>query len=392
MVDNKPCICVVTGTRAEYGLLRCVIEGIHASPLLQLQLVVTGMHLSPEFGYTVNEILHDGYSIDFKVEMLLGSDTPVGITKSMGLGLIGFADAFDNLKPDLVVVLGDRFEMLCVASAAMIARIPIAHIHGGESTEGLIDEAIRHSITKMSHIHFVAADQYRKRVIQLGEDPNHVFDVGGLGIDNIKNLELLDKRALEKSLDFVFQPFNFMLTFHPVTLENQSSSSQIEELFLALEKFPDVGLIFTMPNADADGRILFDKINLFCSNHLHSVSFASLGQLRYLSCIQHVDAVIGNSSSGLLEVPSFRKPTINIGDRQRGRLKASSVVDCRPIANDITSSINRVFSDEFQQHLQSVESPYGFGGASSSIVKTLECMRFEFSQLLKKTFYNIFIS
>ena len=345
MVRRK--ICVVTGTRAEYGLLRWVIDGIAKSSVLELQLIATGMHLSPEFGLTVQEIEADGYRIDRKVELLLSSDTPVGITKSMGLGLIGFADAFADLQPDLLLVLGDRFEIFSAASAALIARIPIGHIHGGELTEGAFDDAIRHSITKMSYLHFVAADEYRHRVIQLGEEPNRIFQVGGLGVDSIINLNLLARDELESSIDFQLFSKNLLITFHPVTLEKSTSAHQMDELLEALGQLQDTGLIFTMPNADTDGRVLFEKIQSFCRERENAIAFSSLGQLRYLSCIRHVDGVIGNSSSGLLEVPSFNKATINIGDRQRGRLKAESVIDCEPNASSILQAINRSFSKDF---------------------------------------------
>ena len=380
-------VCVVTGTRAEYGLLRWVIEGIRDSSFLDLQLIVTGMHLSPEFGLTVREIEADGFFIDRKVEMLLSSDTPVGVTKSMGLGLVGFADAFSELQPDLLLVLGDRFEIFAAASAALIARIPIAHIHGGEATEGLIDESIRHSITKMSHLHFVAAEQYKNRVIQLGEDPCRVFQVGGLGIDNILNIELLDRLALESALQFSLLSTNFLITFHPVTLETSTSSDQIDELLAALHQLKDTGLIFTMPNADTDGRVIFQKINDFCAANKNAKAYKTLGQLRYLSCLRHFDGVIGNSSSGLLEVPSFRKATINIGDRQKGRLKAESVIDCEPYCDSILSAIQTSSSLEFTNRLLNVENPYGKGGASAAIVDKLESVSLH--TIHKKSFYDL---
>jgi GDP/UDP-N,N'-diacetylbacillosamine 2-epimerase (hydrolysing) len=379
-------ICVVTGTRAEYGLLRWVMQGIQDSEVLGLQLIVTGMHLSPEFGLTVQEIESDGFCIDRKVEMLLSSDTPVGITKSMGLAMIGFADALAELQPELLLVLGDRFEIFAAAASAMIARVPIAHLHGGESTEGVIDEPIRHSITKMAHLHFVAADEYRHRVIQLGENPERVFQVGGLGIDNIKSLKLLGRDELEAALDFKLADRNLLITFHPVTLEHNSSCEQMAELLAALTELDNVGLIFTMPNADTDGRVLFRQIDAFCARHSNACAYTSLGQLRYLSCIQHVDGVIGNSSSGLAEVPSFKKGTINIGDRQRGRLRAASVIDCDPDRVSICNAIHRLFSPAFQAQLPCVENPYGNGGASVAIVKALE--RLALDGLLKKRFYD----
>jgi GDP/UDP-N,N'-diacetylbacillosamine 2-epimerase (hydrolysing) len=379
-------ICVITGTRAEYGLLRWVIEGIRQSPELELQLIATGMHLSPEFGMTVNAIEADGFKIDRKVEMLLSSDTPVGVTKSMGLGMIGFADALAELQPDLMLVLGDRYEIFAAASAALIARIPIAHLHGGETTEGAFDEAIRHSITKMSHLHFVAADEYRRRVIQLGEHPDRVFNVGGLGIDNVLRLKLLTREELEAELDFKLLSRNLLITFHPVTLERNTSAEQMQELLAALAELEGVGLIFTMPNADTEGRVLFQQIKDFCVKYPNARAYTSLGQLRYLSCIQHVDGVVGNSSSGLAEVPSFKKGTINIGDRQQGRLKAASVIDCPPDRRLIRNALEHLFSTEFQAGLPVVENPYGSGGASEIIVRALEGIAID--TLLKKRFYD----
>lgn len=380
-------VCVVTGTRAEYGLLRWVIEGIRQSSELELQIIATGTHLSPEFGLTVNEIEADGYQVDRKVEMLLSSDTAVGVGKSMGLGMIGFADALDELKPDLLLLLGDRYELLAAASAAMVARIPIAHLHGGETTQGAFDESIRHSLTKMSHLHFVAAEEYRRRVIQLGEAPEHVFHVGGLGIDNILHLELLSRDELEAELGFKLGPRNLLVTFHPVTLENKSSARQMDELLAALAELEETHLIFTMPNADTDGRVLFRQIEDFCAHHSNAVAYTSLGQLHYLSCVQHVDGVVGNSSSGLLEVPSFKKGTINVGDRQRGRLRAESVIDCEPERASIREALNRLFSQEFRSLLPAVDNPYGNGGASDAIVKTLETMNWV--SLIKKEFYDL---
>ena len=387
MVMIHPKICVVTGTRAEYGLLRWVIKGIQQSKCLQLQLIVTGMHLSPEFGLTKKNIETDGFHIDRCVEMLLSSDTSVGITKSVGLALIGFADALSELKPDLVLVLGDRFEIFAAASAAMISRVPIAHLHGGEATEGLIDESIRHSITKMSHLHFVAADEYKRRVIQLGEDPGHVFTVGGLGVDGISRLQLLSRNELEEELDFKFQKRNLLITFHPVTLEDNTSEKQIDALLAVLSEQKSTGLVFTMPNSDTDGRLILKKIDSFCLNHPLAKSFTSLGQLRYLSCMSCVDAVVGNSSSGLIEAPSFNVGTINIGDRQRGRLKAQSVIDCEPTYESISNAFTQLFSAEFQQCVSDCQNPYGQGGASDAIVHQLVIQSYK--NILKKRFHDI---
>ena len=381
-------VCVVTGTRAEYGLLRWVMEEIRESASLELQVIATGMHLSPEFGLTYRDIEADGFRIDRKLEMLLSADTPSAISKSMGVAMIGFADAYDQLRPDLLLLLGDRYEILAAATAALITSVPIAHLHGGETTEGAFDEAIRHSITKMSHLHFVAAEEYRKRVIQLGEHPDRVFQVGGLGIDNIKRLPLLSREALEEALNFSLGERNLLITFHPVTLEQNSLVQQMNELLTALKLQERTKLIFTMPNADTEGRVLFGMIEEFVrQNTERAKAFTSLGQLRYLSCLQHVDAVIGNSSSGLSEAPSFRIGTVNIGDRQKGRLKADSVIDCNPEQKSILGALQHLYSPAFQQKLKIILNPYGEGGASKAIVKQLELSRFD--GLLKKRFHDL---
>ncbi len=378
---------MVTGTRADYGLLRWVMEGVRDSAVLDLQLVATGMHLSPEFGLTVESIKADGFKVDRSVEMLLSSDTPVGVTKSMGLGMIGMADAFSQLRPDLVLLLGDRYEAFSAAAAALIARIPIAHLHGGETSEGAFDEALRHSMTKMSHLHFVAAEEYRNRVIQLGEHPDSVFCVGGLGIDSIQRMDLLNRSSLEKALGFRFLSRNLMVTFHPVTMEENTSGRQMSELLAALDGLDDTGIIFTMPNADTEGRGLIGQIEEFCESRGNARAYTSLGQLLYLSCLLHVDGVAGNSSSGLLEAPSFRKGTVNIGDRQKGRLRAMSVIDCEPDRASISAALKRLYSETFQSALKKVENPYGSGGASKAIVEILE--RHDYAGILKKKFYNI---
>lgn len=380
-------ICVITGTRADYGLLRWVMQGIKDDVDLSMQVIATGMHLSPEFGLTYKAIEADGFEIDRMVEMLTSSDTPVGIAKSMGLGMIGFSDALNELNPDLVVVLGDRFEIFAAVAAALVARIPVAHLHGGETTEGAFDEAFRHSITKMSHLHFVAAAEYKQRVIQLGEQPEHVFLVGGLGIDNIKRLQLLDRNALEADLGFKFGKKNLLITFHPVTLENASAVTQMKALLSALAILEDTQLIFTMPNADTDGRTLIKMVEQFALQHSNAHAFTSLGQLRYLSCIAHVDGVVGNSSSGLTEVPSFKKGTVNIGDRQCGRLQATSVINCEPNQKSIADGINILYSPSFQMNLSKVRNPYGEGGASEKIVNILKIINIE--DIVKKDFYDI---
>ena len=378
---------MVTGSRADYGLLRWVIKDIRAAPDLTLQLVVTGMHLSPEFGLTYREIEADGLHIDRRLDVLLGSDSAAAVAKSMGLGLIACADALRELQPDLLLLLGDRFEIFAAAAAALVARIPVAHVHGGETTAGAFDEALRHSITKMAQLHFVAAEEYRRRVIQLGEDPKRVFLVGGLGLDALGRLELLDRAALEAALGIKLGTKNLLITFHPVTLDAEPSTLQLEELLAALDTLTDTQLIFTMPNADTDGRALAGMIERYVAGRADAHAFASLGQTRYLSCLRHVDAVVGNSSSGLTEAPSFGIGTINIGDRQRGRLRAGSVIDCPPHRRAIAAALRRLYSGPFRAKLREVRNPYGEPGASARIVSMLRTHPLE--ALVKKSFYDL---
>jgi len=388
MVKRK--IAVATGTRAEYGLLRPLIERLHASEETELQLVVTGMHLSPEFGLTFRQIEEDGFEITRKVESLLSSDTPSGIGKSTGLGLIGFADALADLRPDLLVLLGDRFEILAAAIAALYARIPVAHIHGGETTEGAFDEGIRHAITKMAHLHFVAAEAYRRRVIQLGEDPERVFQVGALAIDGIRETKLLGRQELESDLGFDFGAKTLLITFHPVTLESNTSEQQIDALLNACRRLdPDVHFIFTMPNADTEGRIIIEKIEAFVAEMGSRAMVAtSLGQLRYWSAMSQVDAVVGNSSSGLLEAPTFKVPTVNIGDRQRGRIMAESVLNCDPTETAIYETIQQALGERFQALAKAVVNPLGEGGGSETVFNILSTASLSV-KTVKKTFHDV---
>ena len=380
-------ICVVTGTRAEYGLLYWLMKEIEADKDLELQLIVTGMHLSPEFGLTYKEIEKE-FRIDKKIEMLLSSDTAMGISKSMGLAQIGFAEAFEELKPDILVVLGDRYEIFSAVSSAMICNIPIAHLHGGEITQGAFDESIRHSITKMSHLHFTATDEYKNRVIQLGEEPNRVFNVGGMGIENIKRLKLLSKDEFEESINFKLNKKNILVTFHPVTLENSTAKEQFQELLDAIDELENTNIIFTKANSDTDGRIINQMIDEYVTKNSHkSVGFASLGQLRYLSALQYIDAVVGNSSSGLLEAPSFKIATINIGDRQKGRIKALSVIACEPKKEEILKAFKEIYSKEFQEKLKNVENPYGESCPSKQIIEVLKNVNL--ANILKKSFYDL---
>ena len=384
---RKRKICVVTGTRAEYGLLYWLIKEIENDNKLELKIIATGMHLSPEFGLTYKEIEKD-FKIDKKIEILLSSDTSIGLSKTMGLAQISFAEAYDDLKPDIIVVLGDRYEIFSAVSAAMIARIPIVHLHGGEATEGIIDEAIRHSITKMSHLHFTATEEYKNRVVQLGEEPNRVFNVGGIGIENIKRLKLLTKDEFEKSIDFKLNIKNILVTFHPVTLESKTSKTQFQELLDTIDELKDTNIIFTKTNGDIDGRIINSMIDEYTNkNSNKSIAITSMGQLNFLSCLQYMDFIIGNSSSGLLEAPSFKIGTINIGDRQNGRIKAKSVIDCSPNKKSIKETIKKIYSNEFQTLLKNVRNPYGDGYASQKIIKVLKTVKLK--DLLKKVFFNV---
>ncbi|MEQ1530170.1 MAG: UDP-N-acetylglucosamine 2-epimerase [Methylococcales bacterium] len=388
MFQPKRKICIVTGSRAEYGLLYWLLKEIQQDDELQLQLIATGMHLSPEFGLTWQQIAADGFIINRKVEMLMSSDTPIGISKSLGLGIIGFADALHDLQPDIVLVLGDRFEIFAAVQAAMLLRVPIAHVHGGELTEGAVDDAIRHAITKMAHLHFTATETYRQRVLQLGEQPDRVFNVGAPGLDNLYRLQLLDKNALEQAIDFKLGSRNILVTFHPVTLEQATAAEQFGQLLMALDYFPELRIIFTHPNADTDGRVIISMINDYQQRHPDRVaSFVSLGSLRYLSVLPFMTAVVGNSSSGLLEAPGFKIGTINIGDRQKGRLAADSVIHCEPEFGSLLAAFQRLFSEQFSSLLKQVENPYGQGGASIKIKNILKQQ--PLAGLLKKHFYDI---
>ncbi len=380
-------ICVVTGSRADYSLLRSVMQGIKNNPNLIIQVVVTGMHLSPHFGLTYKEIESDGFFIDEKVEVITDLDTPEGISQSIAMGITGCTKAFNRLEPDLILLLGDRYEIFSAAIAAHVALIPIAHIHGGELTAGSLDDAFRHSISKMSSLHFVAAEEYKKRLIQLGENPKSIYLVGGLGVDSIKKHKLLNKHELENKLSVKFLDKSLLITFHPATLDVESSESQFRELLKALSNCKDTTLIFTMPNADTGGRKLISMVEEFVSKNKNAKAFTSLGQLLYFSCILNMDGVVGNSSSGVIEVPSFKKATINIGDRQLGRLQAESIINCKPLEKDILYAIEKLYSSSFQTLLDRVTNPYSGTGVSDKIIEVLGAISLD--GIIKKAFHDL---
>ncbi len=382
-------VCAITGTRAEFGLLKPLVQKIDQDGELELQLVVTGMHLSPEFGLTYQEIEEAGFEIAERNEMLLSSDTPSAITKSVGIGLIGFADIFTRLMPDIVVILGDRYEMLAAATAAMVHRIPIAHIHGGELTLGAMDDAFRHSITKMSILHFASTEEYRKRIIQLGEQPESVFCVGALGVENIKSKKLLSKEELERDIGFSLEQPYVIVTFHPVTLEKSVAEEQFGNLLLALEKLREYRIIFTKANADTDGRIINQMIDKYVDKNVHrAVAFTSLGMLRYLSALKYSKMVIGNSSSGIIEAPSFRIPTVNIGNRQEGRTRGKSVIDCDCTVEGITHAFHLAQEMNKNGVLSNECNPYEGENTSESILRAVKDYLKKESGINKK-FYDI---
>ena len=381
-------ICIVTGSRAEYGLLSSLMKLIQNDSDLILQIIATNMHLSPEFGLTYKEIINDGFKVDKKVEMLLSSDTPNATTKSTGLAIIGFADAYEDLAPDLIIVLGDRFEIFAAVAAALLYRIPVAHLHGGEITEGAYDNSMRHAITKMSHLHFTSTEEYRKRVIQMGEDPDFVFNVGSIGIDNISHIKLLSKSVLEKKLNFKISGKTILVTFHPVTLEKNTSEEQTGNLLEALQAIDDLRIIFTLPNSDTNGRIIIKMINLFVEKNNHrSIAFSSLGKMNYLSSLQYVDAVVGNSSSGIIEVPSFGIPTLNIGNRQKGRLRADTVIDCEPVFEDIHNKLRYILTEQFKVSCKKMPNPYKKEGTACEIYNVIKNIPLD--RLIFKRFYNL---
>ena len=383
-------ICVVTGTRAEYGLLSRLIQMIDESDKTQLQLIATNMHLSPKYGNTYQEIEKDGFTIDYKIPIIdeNAEDNAATTLKSMAKALSGFADAYNQLKPDLVVLLGDRYEILAAAEAALIERIPIAHIHGGELTEGAYDDAIRHSITKMSQLHFPTTDEHKKRIIQLGEQPERVFNVGALGVENIKKFPLMSKKEIEMEINFKIDKNTILVTYHPVTLGNRTAKDDIDDFIAALEVRKDLRVIFTMPNSDTGGLFIVDAINDFVSrNTKRAIAYKSLGVLRYLSIMKQVAAVVGNSSSGLLEVPSFGIPTLNIGDRQKGRTAAGSVYNCDSDKTSVLEGLDKVLSKDFRKMACLVHNPYEKANTAEEIFKVIST--YPLDGLNQKKFYDI---
>ncbi|WP_419869053.1 UDP-N-acetylglucosamine 2-epimerase [Chryseobacterium sp. CT-SW4] len=379
-------VCIATGTRAEYGLLKPLMEKMVSDPFFDLKILVTGAHLSPEFGLTYQQIERDGFTIDEKVEMLLSADTSESIVKSMGVAMIGFADALKRLNPDLLILLGDRYEMLSLASSALIFKIPIAHIHGGEITTGAYDDAIRHAITKMAHYHFASTEEYRNRIIQLGESPANVYNVGAIGLDNIVNLNLLTKAQLESELDIKFKKYNYQITFHPATLDNTPAEQQFNILLDALDEQEDSFFIFTKANADTNGRIINSLIDQYVAqNPQKSKAFSSLGSLRFLSVLQHSHAIVGNSSSGIIEAPSLKIPTINIGHRQSGRTQADTVINVEVNKEEIVKAFEKVKDQKFISTLDQVKNPYGVGNTAEKIIKVLKEIKPDFV----KNFYDL---
>ena len=380
-------VCVVTGTRAEYGLLSRLMWLIRADHALTLQIIATNMHLSPEFGLTYKEIEADGFTIDKKVPMPKLADTSNGIVKSMAIELSGIADAYEELRPDLIVVLGDRYEMLIVATAALVYKIPIAHIHG-EITEGVFDDAIRHAITKMSHLHFTSTEEYSRRVIQLGEQPDRVFYVGSLGVENIKKITLMSKDEIEKSLGFELNKKTVIATYHPVTVTKGNNRIEMDEFLTALDEEKNIRILFTMPNSDTGGAYISKKINEFVArNKERAIAFTSLGVKRYLSAMSHVAAVIGNSSSGIIEAPSLGIPTLNIGDRQKGRVICDSIISCHSNKDSIRNGLKKVLSEEMAEIAKEVRNPYEKENTAQSIFNVIKS--YSLNNLTQKSFYNL---
>lgn len=381
-------VSVVTTTRAEYGLLRPLMQALKESPEFELQLIVSGTHLAPEFGLTGKNIVEDGFEIDEQVDMLVSGDSPSAAATSLGLMTIGISSALRRLQPDLLILLGDRYEMLGVASAATIFNIPIAHLCGGEITKGAIDDSIRHAITKLSHLHFTSTEDYRRRVVQLGEPPDRVFNVGAIGLNNVRSLQLLDRESLAESLKIKLDVPYFLVTYHPVTAADSNAVAEVDALMEALLDVEGTQAIVTLGNADVGGRAINCRLEEWAARFpARLYTFASLGQLRYLSAIRHSLGVVGNSSSGIVEAPSLGVGTLNIGPRQEGRIQATSIVNCRVVSSDIRAGLQRLMADDFRKVIHSVHNPYENGDTVSRILKTL--VETDFSRLISKDFYDV---
>lgn len=379
-------ICIITGTRAEYGILKPLIKKISEDKDLVLQLLVTGMHLSPEFGMTYKQIENDGFKIDEKVEILLSSDEDSGIVKSVGLGMILCSESLKRLNPDIIVVLGDRFEIFSVVSAASILKIPVFHIHGGETGEGTWDEFFRHSITKMSYLHFTSTEEYRKRVVQLGENPDRVFNVGALSVENIRGLNLISKEELRKKYNIDFNKENFVFIYHPVTLENKNIEKQIDEILEAILE-TNINVVFIRGNADSNGRILNKKLEEFCKKNEEKYKiFTSFTTEEYFSILKYSNGLIGNSSSGIIETPTLKVGTLNIGDRQKGRTQCNSTLNCKSVKEEIIEKIKYMQTEEYKKIVENTISIYGDGQTSEKIINIIKNVK-EIN--LKKKFYNI---
>lgn len=383
-------ICIVTGTRAEYGLLYPLIKKMIKDDFFDVKIVATGSHLSPMFGNTIRQIEEDGFRVHKKIDIILSSDTPSSVSKSMGLAMISLGEYFEEVCPDMIIVLGDRYEILAVVSTAVVANIPVAHLHGGEITQGAYDELFRHAITKMSTLHFTSCETYRKRVIQMGEQPCNVFNVGAIGIDNIKELQLMDKKELEQSIGFKLGNNYGLVTFHPVTMEKADMIKQFEVLLEALDEISDMKFIITKANADDGGKQINQMIDEYARSNVKKVmAVTSLGQLRYLSAMQYCSCIIGNSSSGILEAPTFKVPTVNIGNRQKGRIMAKSIINVEPTKEDIIDAIRQSLQDEFRESIRHIKSPYGNGNASEKIVEHIKNYFQSDKISLVKPFYDM---
>lgn len=385
----KKTICVITGTRAEYGLLKPIMEKIRDDKDFILKIAATGSHLREEFGFTFREILNDGFEIDERIEILTDENMKKNVSYAQAAALQGFAEYFDAHAPDMAVVLGDRYEILAAAIAAYNAHIPIAHVHGGETTQGALDEAYRHCISKMAYLHFPSTAEYAKRIIQLGESSDRVFNVGALCLDTILHMQFASRKELEERTGLSLDRPYAVVTFHPATMEQAGAGGQLEELFCALDQFPELGILFTKSNADAGGQLINEMLERYVKTRNNAVCHASLGQKVYFSALKYCSAVIGNSSSGLLEAPAFKVPTVNIGDRQKGRARTASVIDCRPLCADIAEAVQKALSPEMAEQLKNIANPYGNGTASLQIAAVIKDFLFNNKIDLKKSFTDI---